>query len=121
MLWTIVGFVAKITGFGKVVSTLIVLGLFAAAATGTYVYWKQSVIHQNNLKWEARMEAEKKRVEAIIAEENKKSSERITAMLKKQIELQEQIEQDEEAIVANPDRDNVGLSADSVSRINRIN
>lgn len=119
-MWIVVGYVARITGLGKAVSLLIVLASFAAVLTGVYVGWRHQIISANNLLWEQRMSKEKQRVEAILIEERLKSAERITAMLKKQITLQEQIDADEQIIDASPDRDAIGIGADSVSRIDRI-
>lgn len=120
-MWTIVRFISRMTGLGSTVSLLILITSSAAVLTGTYVYWRHGVVAQRDLYWEARMLAEKNRVEAILNEERLKSAERITAMLQRNIKLQEQVDADEAIISASPDRDDVGLSADSVSRINNVN
>ncbi len=119
-MWTIVGYVARITGLGNAVSLLIVLGSCAAVLTGTYVYWKHQVVHQRDLYWQARMQAETDRINAILIDERSKSEARITTMLQKQIKLQEQVDADEEAIRIDPNRDLDGLGADGVRRIDSI-
>jgi hypothetical protein len=119
-MWIIVGFVARITGFGNLVSLLIVLASFAGVLTGTYVLWRSSLIQANNAKWEQRMIAEKLRVEDILAQERESSATRITNMLKKQIELQEQIDEDEKIIDGDPTSTDLSLDAERVRRIDNV-
>ncbi len=119
-MWTVVGFVARTTGLGNVVSLLIVLASSAAVLTGTYVYWKHTVIAKRDLYWEAKMLAEKNRVEAIISAEGRKSAERVAVLESNTKKLQKEIDDAEAIIDASPNSGSTGLDADGVSRIDSI-
>lgn len=116
----VIGFLSRATGLGSVAITLILLASSAAAVTGTYVLWKRSVIHQRDLYWQARMVAEKDRVEKIISTEGMASAKRVTELSDNIAALQKRINDDEEVILTDPNATADGLGLDGVRRLDSI-
>lgn len=119
-MWMIAGYVARVTGLGSVVSLLIVLASSAAVLTGTYVYWKHTVVAQRDRYWNQRMTDEKERVENLLLAARAASAKRIEVIEQENTALEERIQNDEVAIDKEPSRDAVGLDANGVSRIDDI-
>ena len=110
---------------------LIVAGLGLGAVGGLYAYVDHQGYRRAEVKWSAKYDAREAALEAqrfkeldrqatVNAEAKAREAERLAAEQRRVDELEALIADLAAAADADPNRDRIGLGADSVDRLNRI-
>ena len=126
-----IALLARLLGGKTWLAWLIVAALSAGALGGLYAWVDHQGYARASAKWEKKYDAREAELQAARfkeldrqatanAEAKAREAERLAAEQRRVAELERQIAENDKAADADPNRDRIGIGADSVERLNRI-
>lgn len=116
--------VSRIFGISTLLSTLLVYGSIALAAWGAWQWRYHSGVvagrAEVRAQWDKAIEKERDRVAEAVAEAQAEAQKTIDALEKKEEELNAELEKARAEADNDPRANELGLTVDSVRRLNRI-